>query len=327
MSLQGRDDERLWWSAPVKPALDEADVAILAELFRDPRAPYASVGARVGLTANAVKARVRRLEGNGVLQGFAAAPAPEVLGMTECLLVFTDVPDLPEREDDVLRSLPDAPGVRYVDVTADGAVLVWAYARDDADIERLERVAVSVVGKPPLRAERTAPRAPATPATASDWRLLRALAPDARRPLRELASASGLSLKTVKRRLSALVESGRVRLEPVLSTSDAAGLVLFTLHVTLRPGATPRDVLALLPPTSIAEPRDAWLNVHVARRTMREALGDLAALRRSPHVERAMMAIATRRRADGWLDEAIAQRLVATTPEAAAPPVPVPRTR
>lgn len=304
--------------------MDHLDVQLLSALVRDPRAGYAELAAKVGLSANAVKARVRRMRDDGVLQGFAASPAPEVLGMGEGLLVFTEVADLAEREEDILRNLPDAPGVRFVDVSIDGTVLVWAYAADEADWERVERAAVSVLGKPPAHA---AFRACAQPVDAapSDWRLLRALLPDARAPLGDLAERSGLSVKTVQRRLATLLDSGRVRMEAVLSPSEASGLVLFSLHAQLRPGATVADVLRVLPPGALAQQSGHGFTFHAARATLREAQADHRAVRQCGAVERVVFTIATRRRADAWLDDAIAARLAPIVPEAA--PVPVPLTR
>lgn len=305
--------------------MDRLDVQVLSALVRDPRASYAELGVQVGLTANAIKARVKRLREDGVLQGVAASPAPHVLGMGEGLLVFTEVPDLADREEDILRTLPDAPGVRFVDVSIDGTVLVWAYATDDADWERVERAAVSVLGKPPANATFRPCAAPAE-AAPSDWRLLRALLPDARASMGDLARRSGLSVKTVQRRLGALLHTGRLRLEPVLSPSEASGLVLYSLHVTLRPGASVDDVLRLLPPGAVAQQSGTVLTLHAARATLREAQADHRAARRSPAIERVVFTIATRRRADAWLDDALAARLQ-TPPTAPPVPVPVPLTR
>jgi len=313
--------------------MDEVDVRVVRELFADARATHEELGRAVGLSANAVAARLRRMEKSGVLQGFAAFPQPRLLGMVEGLLVFSHVDDIAEREADLLASLPELPGVRFVDVGLDQSVHVWLCYASEADWERVERAAVSLVGKPPALALRGDAREPSALAPA-DWRLVRALAPDARAPVKALARAAGLSFKTAKRRLAALLDAGALRLEPVLSPSEADGLVLYTLGVVLKPDARPEDVLAALPDAAVAQsaPGAPLVLYHAARRTAREAQADHRRVRALPGVERALFTIATRRRADGWLADAIDARLAQLAPTAPRPspaaptvPVPVPR--
>jgi DNA-binding Lrp family transcriptional regulator len=63
-------------------AFDELDRRIVAELVGDGRATYAEIGARVGLSAPAVKRRVDRLRASGAITGFAATVDPSMLGWT-----------------------------------------------------------------------------------------------------------------------------------------------------------------------------------------------------------------------------------------------------
>ena len=63
-------------------AFDELDRRIVAALVDDGRATYAEVGARVGLSASAVKRRVDRLRGSGAITGFSARVDPSALGWT-----------------------------------------------------------------------------------------------------------------------------------------------------------------------------------------------------------------------------------------------------
>ena len=62
--------------------LDTIDEQVLALLRDDGRASYAAVGARVGLSASAVKRRVDRMLDAGVITGFAAVVDPEAVGWT-----------------------------------------------------------------------------------------------------------------------------------------------------------------------------------------------------------------------------------------------------
>jgi DNA-binding Lrp family transcriptional regulator len=63
-------------------AFDELDKRIMAALVDDGRATYAEVGARVGLSAPAVKRRVDRLRASGAITGFSARVDPSALGWT-----------------------------------------------------------------------------------------------------------------------------------------------------------------------------------------------------------------------------------------------------
>jgi DNA-binding Lrp family transcriptional regulator len=63
-------------------SVDDLDKRIVAALVGDARATYAEVGARVGLSAPAVKRRVDRLLASGAITGFSAQVDPTALGWT-----------------------------------------------------------------------------------------------------------------------------------------------------------------------------------------------------------------------------------------------------
>lgn len=306
--------------------MDAQDFAILARLFEEPRASYEELGERVDLSANAVKARLRKMEDEGVLRGFVALPDPSLLGLRAGLLVFTAVDDLDEREEELLRSLPDVPGVRFADVALDHAVYVWLYHRDEADLDRIERAAISLVGKPPAhRFLDDAPEPARMLLSSADWRIVQAILSEGRATLKELSARAGLSFKTAKRRLEALLHAGVLRVEPVLSPSEAAGAVMYTILVQLHERADAGSLRPMLPPLAITQQREGsrLVVVHGQRRSLREAQTDLRALKSVPGVQHAFLSIATRRHADGWLEEAVRARLAAPAP--AAPPMPLAR--
>lgn len=62
--------------------LDDTDQAIIAALVADARASFADIGARVSLSAPAVKRRVDRLRAAGVIKGFTAVIDPAAAGGT-----------------------------------------------------------------------------------------------------------------------------------------------------------------------------------------------------------------------------------------------------
>lgn len=73
--------------------VDPTDERILRLLVRNGRASYRDVGAAVGLSANAVAQRMRRLEGLGVIHGYTAVldPALDRPGLAAVVHVRTVV--------------------------------------------------------------------------------------------------------------------------------------------------------------------------------------------------------------------------------------------
>lgn len=307
--------------------MDAQDLAILAVLAREPRAPYGDVASRVGLSANAVKARLAGLRDEGVLQGFAVHPAPGVLGFHDGLLSFSNVDDAPGRDEDLLRGLPDVPGVRLVDVSVDHSVHVRIAWRDEADWDRIERAAISLVGKPPAYRHR-GPEAPTLDLAANDRRVVHALLADGRASLKDVAARAGLSFKTAKRRLDHLLDEGIVRVEPILSPAEARKGVLSSTLLVLQEAATLHTLARALPPHVLltGDPAGRLAVVHALHASLRDAAADTSLYAQAPGVERALASLSTRRHANAWLADAL---LSAAAPPAAAPrapaPVPLPR--
>lgn len=305
--------------------MDEVDLGLLRSLLRDPRAPYERLGAQVGLSPNAAKARLARLRADGVLQGVVAAPDAATLGLREGLLVFSGVEEPEDREDELLANLCELPGVRFADVALDGTVALWTYVRDEDDADRIERAAVSLVGRPPAW-RRVADAAPQVERiTLPEWRTARALVKDARVPLREAAAEAAVSPKTFRRRLDGMLARGRLRLTPVLSTAESATPLVETI-LLLAPGADAAAVRAALPPGALVSGGLAGaLLVWVPGRTLRDARRAARRLRSLPGVERALVVVSTRRPGSAWLEE-LAQRALRPDPAPIAP-VPVLKSR
>ncbi|GAA4520709.1 Lrp/AsnC family transcriptional regulator [Actinoallomurus oryzae] len=62
--------------------LDDLDRRIVACLLENARLSFAQIGARIGLSAPAVKRRVDRMRHDGVITGYAAVVDPAALGWT-----------------------------------------------------------------------------------------------------------------------------------------------------------------------------------------------------------------------------------------------------
>jgi len=68
--------------------IDETDARILELLQRDGRESYAEVGQAVGMSGPSAHERVKKLEGRGVIRGYAALIDPTLLGYGVLAFVF-----------------------------------------------------------------------------------------------------------------------------------------------------------------------------------------------------------------------------------------------
>jgi DNA-binding Lrp family transcriptional regulator len=116
--------------------IDATDQQIIASLTADARASYADIGARVSLSAPAVKRRVDRLRAAGVIRGFTAIIDPAAVGWTTEAFVelFCTGRTTPAQIAAMARKDPAVVGAYTVSGEADAIVHLRA-----ADIAHLEQ--------------------------------------------------------------------------------------------------------------------------------------------------------------------------------------------
>ncbi|MCM3922658.1 Lrp/AsnC family transcriptional regulator [Frankia sp. AiPs1] len=231
---------------PSLGSLDRLDRRIMHALQVDGRAPFARIGEVLGVSDQTVARRYARLRGTGTLRVLGLVD-PLRIGLTAWLVRVRCTPDAaasvgealarrtdtrwvslisggteiscivqgaaPGQDDTLLlQQLPRTP--RVVQVTAHALLHVF-FGRDLSPLTRtgpLSPAETAALTPPDAPARR--PTEPAETAEdpvrlgRDDQRLLDALAVDGRTPAAELATATGWSPTTVRRRLSELRSSG-----------------------------------------------------------------------------------------------------------------------
>ncbi|MEV4640284.1 Lrp/AsnC family transcriptional regulator [Actinoplanes sp. NPDC049548] len=116
--------------------MDAVDKRIIAMLVADARASYAEIGAKVSLSAPAVKRRVDRLRSSGVIKGFTTVIEPSAVGWTTEAFVelFCTGRTTPAQITVATRRHPEVVGAYTVSGQADALVHLRA-----ADIGHLEQ--------------------------------------------------------------------------------------------------------------------------------------------------------------------------------------------
>jgi DNA-binding Lrp family transcriptional regulator len=136
------------WPAPwqdARVAFDELDGRIVAVLVSNARATYAEVGAKVGLSAPAVKRRVDRLLASGAITGFAARVDPVAMGWTTEAYVelFCRGRTSPSGIAAAVSKYPEVIGAATITGESDALLHILA-----ADVRHFERVVERIGAEP-----------------------------------------------------------------------------------------------------------------------------------------------------------------------------------
>jgi DNA-binding Lrp family transcriptional regulator len=216
---------------PSKQSMDLRDFQILVELNRRPFASNETIGRAVGITGAAVKARLDRMKKHRVFEGFQAVPSPQVLGKHWHIWTYQgvdtglDVGDLLEIENvvSVWRGGQGEVFLNTFDPTYD--------ARPPKGVEKFlgNRPAQVISVHPP-----GGPSAVDDILSPLDWRVMDALISNCQGSLSELAEATGLSARTVRKRRDHLLSRGQISLPPRLDTTREAGLIVYSGYVSAK---------------------------------------------------------------------------------------------
>jgi DNA-binding Lrp family transcriptional regulator len=125
--------------------IDAVDQRIIALLVADARASFAEIGAKVSLSAPAVKRRVDRLRASGVIKGFTAVIEPAAVGWTTEAFVelFCTGRTTPAQITVATRRHPEVIGAYTVSGEADALVHLRA-----ANIGHLEQALEKLRAEP-----------------------------------------------------------------------------------------------------------------------------------------------------------------------------------
>lgn len=158
---------------------------------------------RMGVTGETVRNRMRRMFASGVLTGVVAQPNPGVLGMKAGALGLYLQHGAARAK--VARSLALVEGMQVVATHIDGMVGVVFLHEGGTSLERKVNLMKEIAGA--TESEFTDVPFPQCDVVLGkpDWGILAALRPDASQSYGVLGKKTGLSPRTVKRRLDRLV--------------------------------------------------------------------------------------------------------------------------
>jgi Lrp/AsnC family leucine-responsive transcriptional regulator len=126
-------------SVPRRQLTDPIDRQIASALVQDGRSTLKSLAEVTGLSVSAVQARVRRLEADGVIKGYAALLDPETIGLPLAALIAITPLD-PGQPDDAPENLAGLPEIEAChSVAGDDSYVLFVRVATPTALEQLIR--------------------------------------------------------------------------------------------------------------------------------------------------------------------------------------------
>lgn len=208
---------------------DDLDIRIIKALASpssfqwDVRVSYAQVAAGLHVDEETVRHRLKHMNDVRFLRGWQLMLNPALLGR-EAAIVELRVGDS-ESKPEVIARLKLLEGVMLIDDLYGKELAVLTLYENPSTLERQVRLFASLCGgpTPPVPWKLGFPPCKLIP-TATDWRIMQALRREGRGRLSDVARSLRLSTKTVKRRMTRLVDGNAFYLDPILDLGKVGGV-------------------------------------------------------------------------------------------------------
>ena len=207
---------------------DDLDIRIVKELASpssfqwDVHISYAHVAAGLHVDEETVRHRLQHMNDVRFLRGWQLILNPALLGR-EAAIVELRVGDA-ESKPDVISRLKLLEGVMLIDDFYGKELAVLTLYENPSTLERQVRLFASLCGGPiPVSWKLVFPPCDLIP-TRTDWGIMQALRRDGRGRLSDVARALRLSTRTVKRRMTGLVDGNAFYLDPILDLGNVGGV-------------------------------------------------------------------------------------------------------
>ena len=203
--------------------MDSKDFRLIVALYGNARQSYRSLGQRVSLSAPAVRDRLKRLEDRRILQGYWLYPDPAIFNRNDLMIFYNG----DWKREDALKAL-SVDDVVFVTWKLDGALSIQTWPLDPK--KTVKDLSASLDARP---SGQTFTEAQVHPRVGPiDWRIMDALVDDPTMPFEQIVAETGISPKTVRKRLQSLIQTETIFILPRLGSLADSGELVYHLAVT-----------------------------------------------------------------------------------------------
>ncbi len=212
--------------------MDEIDFIILKELMKNSRVTFRELAELIGMSVSSTHKRINKLLDQDIIQRFTARPSAIAL---KSLLVLIFGTSSAKSLEAISNELGQHECVENVAIVSGKMLYISGILRDISELQdfssfvsntaQISEPTVGIMNIPYI----TTPE----PLTTIDYKILKTLNKDARKPVTDIADEVGLSAKTVKKRLDRMIENYLVEFS---IQTKAQHNLLTGFHISLNEG-------------------------------------------------------------------------------------------
>lgn len=186
--------------------MDEIDLLILRKLLEYSRVTYRELAEMNNMSVSAIHKRIKKLEDEEIITAYIAQPSVIAL---KCLFVLIFGTSDAKSMEAVSKELGQHENIRFVGITGGKFLYITAYLRDISELQsygayasktaQIREPTIAIINIPYV----TTPE----PLSSIDFKILKTLNRDARKPITDIADDLGLSAKTVRKHLDRMIEN------------------------------------------------------------------------------------------------------------------------
>jgi DNA-binding Lrp family transcriptional regulator len=189
--------------------MDETDLNILIKLLENSRVTYRELAKTTNMSVSAVHYRINNLVDDEIIGAFIARPSPIAL---KYLIISIFGSSNAKSLDSVSKELGQHENIFTIAIASGKFLYITGFLRDITSlrdystyvskIAKISEPTIGIMNLPYI----TTPE----PLTTIDYKILKTLNRDARKPITEVADDVGISAKTVRKRLDRMIENNLV---------------------------------------------------------------------------------------------------------------------
>lgn len=223
--------------------MDEIDLVILKKLNENSRITIRELTEITDISISAIHKRIKNLEVNGNISGYIARPSIIAL---KCLHILIFGLSNARSLDEVSKELGQNESVMFVAITGGKFLLISGYLRDITELQDYSSHVskIAQMSEPTIAIYDARYRTVPEPLSSIDFKILKTLNKDARKPITDISDDIGVSTKTVRKRLDYMIENNLANFSIQITPHMDSFVTIF--HLFLKEGANVQSTLEYL---------------------------------------------------------------------------------